>query len=517
VVDVEGQLGGKIAEMNQEERLARQVLVGALVGGLVLRMIAIIWGDLDPGGDGLQRLWNTVEWAAHPRWIGLSGVWPPLHNYLLGGLIWVWKEPVWLARGLNLLMGMTSLLVLRAAIRPRHGDLVASVAMLLLAFNWTHIWLTSSYWVEPPYLLLVFGALYFAEEARAGGRARDAWATGLCLALAVLLRHEGVLLIALFAGWFSWHVRPWRQGLQMMVLPVIACCWQWVEPWWMGGSYFDFVETYRYLKSSENRVHGFALGDRLEQLLLMPAVVPSLLVVIPGFLGLWADRKRWRDDLFGWLFATHLLFMLWMTFQSGWRPQLRYVLLYFVLLFPAAALTWVRWAQRGKKPYVLLCLLILMVGIQASGWYVGRNERRPWGWLPLRIRTEAQISLDDWVRERRDRLAKWPGAEPVEIVHIVTGALEQPWRLPHSLLLGGVYLPAAQVREYNLAYQPQILAGTLPPDLLKADLVVLDTRMGGASSLIAELTNQVKEARIEKIHPHVTILLLTPLAQQLLR
>ncbi|MFZ4627233.1 MAG: ArnT family glycosyltransferase [Blastocatellia bacterium] len=503
--------------MDQETNVARRVLVGAILGGLTLRLIAVIWGDLDPGGDGLQRLWIAVEWAAHPQWQGLSGVWPPLHHYLLGALIWIWKEPVWLARGLNLLMGIGSLFVLRAAVRPGYGELTAAVAMLFLAFNWTHIWLTSSYWVEIPYLLLVFGALYFAEQARAEGRARHAWSTGLCLALAVLLRHEGVLLIALFAGWFGWHVRPRRQGLQMMILPVIACLWQWVEPWWMGGSYFDFVETYRSLKSSENRVHGFSLIDRLGQIFLMPAVVPSLLVVIPGFLGLWAGRKRWRDDLFGWLFATHLLFTLWMALQSGWRPQLRYVLLYFVFLFPAAASTWVRWAQRGKKPIVLFCLLILMVGIQASGWYVGRNERRAWGWLPLRIRTEAQISLDDWVRERRDRLVNWPGAAPLQITHLVTGALDQPWRLPHSLLLHGVYLPAAQMREYNLAYQPQIFAGPLPDDLIKADLVVLDTRMEGASSLITEMTGQGKDTKIEKIHPHVTILLLSPLAQQLLR
>lgn len=503
--------------MSQEKRLTRQVLVGAVVGGLFLRMIAVIWGDLDPGGDGLQRLWNTVEWMSHPRWLGLSGVWPPLYIYWLGGLASIWEEPVWLARGFNLIVGLGSLFVLRAAIRPRHGDLVAVVAMLLLAFNWTHIWLTSSYWVETPYLLFVFAALYFAEETRARGRARDAWATGLCLALTVLLRHEGVLLIALFAGWFAWHVRPWRQGLQMMLLPVLATSWQLLEPWWMGGSYFDFVETYRFLKSSENQVHGFSLVDRLKQIVLMPAVAPSLVVVVPGFLGLWADRKRWRDDLFTWLFATHLLFVLWMTFQSGWRPQLRYVLLYFVLLFPAAALTWVRWAQRGKKPYVLLCLLLLMIGIQASGWYVGRNEGRPWGWLPLRIRTEAQISLDQWVRDRRERLIGWPGSEPIQIVHFVTGALEEPWRLPHSLLIGGVYLPTAQVREYNLAYQPELLAGPLPSDLWKADMVVLDTRMSTASSLIAEIAGKVGDVKIEKIHPQVTILLLTPLAQRQLR
>ncbi len=48
--------GGESAGMDRETNVARWVLVGAILGGLALRLIAIIWGDLDPGGDGLQRL-----------------------------------------------------------------------------------------------------------------------------------------------------------------------------------------------------------------------------------------------------------------------------------------------------------------------------------------------------------------------------------------------------------------------------------------------------------------------------
>ncbi|MEY3283435.1 MAG: hypothetical protein RIR86_1448, partial [Acidobacteriota bacterium] len=84
-----------------EARLARQILIVALVGGTLLRILAITLGDLDPGGDGLQRLAVAARWAVNPEWQGLSGVWPPLHWYTIGSLLRVWNEPMIVARALN--------------------------------------------------------------------------------------------------------------------------------------------------------------------------------------------------------------------------------------------------------------------------------------------------------------------------------------------------------------------------------------------------------------------------------
>jgi len=77
------------------------------------------------------------------------------------------------------------------------------------------------------------------------------------------------------------------------------------------------------------------MTDRFQQILLMPASTPSIFVVLPGLAGLWMARRNWRRDLFLWLFVVQVAFFIFLALTTGWRPQLRYILLYFVNLFPA--------------------------------------------------------------------------------------------------------------------------------------------------------------------------------------
>ncbi len=130
--------------------MAKQIFLAAIVIGVLLRLVAVIWGDIGPGGDGAVRLSNAISWANHPKWQGLSGVWPPVHWYFLGSLIRLWNEPILLAKLVNLICGVGAVIALGAAVRPVFGNLVASVCALLLAIFWTHIWLTTAYWVELP-------------------------------------------------------------------------------------------------------------------------------------------------------------------------------------------------------------------------------------------------------------------------------------------------------------------------------------------------------------------------------
>ncbi|MFM8395925.1 MAG: ArnT family glycosyltransferase, partial [Acidobacteriota bacterium] len=359
-----------------EARLARQILILAVAGGVLLRLLSVTLGDLDPGGDGLQRLAVAARWAANPEWQGLSGVWPPLHFYTLGALLRVWDEPMILARAVNLLLGVFSLLVFRAAVRPLHGELTAALATLILAFNWTHIWLTSSYWVEIPYLLLIFATIHQLQAAVDSAEAQPAWRAGIWLALAILLRHEGIILVFVICVWLMLQKRSWRQLLRFGLLPLGAAAWHWIEPWSRGGSYFDYATTYSQMKAAENLVHAFSISDRFRQILLMPASTPSVFVVLPGLAGLWLGRRMWRRDLFLWLFVVQVAFFLFLALTTGWRPQLRYILLYFVNLFPAAALVWGIWARRWRTWPVIIGLLVLTVTLQSVAWQIGRNEGR---------------------------------------------------------------------------------------------------------------------------------------------
>ena len=510
-----------------EARLARQILIVALVGGTLLRILAITLGDLDPGGDGLQRLAVAARWAVNPEWQGLSGVWPPLHWYTIGSLLRVWNEPMIVARALNLLLGLASLLALRAAVRPLFGELTAALSTLILAFNWTHIWLTSSYWVEIPYLLLIFATIHQIQStSQAGTSQAGAWRAGLWMSLAIFLRHEGIILVLLLSLWLLLEQRSLRQLIRFALLPLGAAAWHLIEPWSRGGSYFDYANTYSQMKAAENIAHAFSMTDRFRQILLMPASTPSIFVVLPGLAGLWMARRNWRRDLFLWLFVVQVAFFIFLALTTGWRPQLRYILLYFVNLFPAAALVWGIWARKWRPWPVILGLLVLTITLQAIAWQIGRNEGRPLGWLPIRIPTTSQANLDRWLGERREQLLHLSRqSRPLRTFQIVPGSLTEPWRLSHSILINRLPISGFELTEINTAYQFEFqqaqhpAAPALQP-LLAADLILIDPEAPCYAALVAALTapnGQSAAPTIRQLSPRVTIILLSPEARQALR
>src|SRR5205085_1708782 len=191
------------------------------------------------------RLANAVAWAERPRWQGLSGVWRPLHWYVLGELIRLWDQPILWAKLINFGCGIGSLLILRTVVRRVFGPLVGSLSALLLAIYWTHIWLTSSYWVEIPYLFLVFLALHYALKAVALNDLRAAFLSGLALTVALLLRHEGTLILGLFLVWLAIHTRNRKLILSFALVPVCVAAYALFEPVLQGGSFLDYLAAYK--------------------------------------------------------------------------------------------------------------------------------------------------------------------------------------------------------------------------------------------------------------------------------
>jgi hypothetical protein len=493
-------------------RLSRAAFAAALGLGLLLRLIAVVWGDLDAGGDGTYRLIYAAEWAREPVWKGLTGVWPPLHFYFLGVLIRVWDEPVILARAVNLLCGVGALFALRSAVRPLFGETVANLSALLLAVSWTHVWLTTGYWVEVPYLLLVFQAAADAARAKESGRKLEAFRSGLWLALAVLLRHEGMLLVGLFALWQLLNVKDRRNLFWFALAPAAASAWHFVEPWLGGHSYFEYAATYAEWKAGENAAQGLSLTDRLRQLVLMPAATPSMFIVLPGLYGLWRARRMLWRDLFAWMFVAQALLFVVMTFTVGWRPQLRYVLLYFVNLYPYAALAWEEMIEGARRRIparaALAMLLAATMATQAAAWWVGRNDRLPFGWLPLRVHHPAQKALDAWVRQ-----TKAAATGELKMRAVATSALEESWRLPNALLVNRAFPSNPDEVEYNAAYIPGFLEGRYPAALAAVDVILIDPRAAFYQSLLGHVNAQQPGVVVRQIHPHIAAWLVSPRAR----
>ncbi len=485
---------------------SQRIFWAALILGVGLRLLAAIWGDIGPGGDGTQRLTLAVKWAAHPQWEGLSGVWPPFHWYFLGSLIRLWHEPIVLAKGVNFLCGIGAIFVLRQATRPLFGALVSSVCALLLAIFWTHIWLTTSYWVELPYLFLVFLSVHYSMRVLSATQdnaqkvqPKDAFLASVFLALAMLLRHEGLILFGLFFLWYVLNIRRAPLILTFAILPMCVGAMHFIEPWLHGHSYFEFASYVKDAKASENLVQGFTLIDCLKQWILIPTTVPSLLVVLPGLYGLWIKRRLIRYDLFSWMFIAQVLFYLTMTFASGWRPQLRYVMLYFVNLLPYTALVWVQWMQKFKARPVLAVLVSFTIAAQSVGWWFGRNDRRPWGWLPIQIPSASQIALDKWIWKTKDE-----NKSNLRIVAVTPASLSESWSLGHSILVDNISPDELSPVEAYVPEVPIILQGHLPPTVTNADVILIDPNALFYSKFQHGLKESGLQWETEIISPHIT-------------
>lgn len=499
-------IGFAPASEKTDAHLSTRIFLIVMTLGLLLRFIAVIWGGLGPGGDGMGRLANAVAWAEHPRWQGLSGVWRPLHWYVLGELICLWNQPVIWAKLINFSCGIGSLIMLRKAVQPIFGDLVASISALLLAIYWTHIWLTSSYWVEIPYLFLVFLAVHYAIKAVSKINLMAAFVSGLFLTIAIFLRHEASLILGLFLIGFVINTRDRKLILLFALLPVCAAIWGVLEPSINGGSFFDYISISKSLKASENQLQGFTLRDCLCQWVMMPASVPSLFVIVPGFYGLWKVRQLARRDLFAWMFIAQVVFYFCMTVTSAWRPQLRYILLYFVNLFPYAAWTWAQLMRRYSARAVLAVLIMGMMATQSATWWVGRNNYLPMGWLPLQVETAPQKALDEWAKT-----IKAEDQREIKFVSFVYGAMSSSWSLPHSLVLNR--LPLSNAEEIYVADSPKILQGELSPSVYAADVILIDPESEFYPRCSGALKEKNPNLRIKAIHSRIAAILLSPRAQ----
>ncbi|HYL98101.1 MAG TPA: hypothetical protein VEZ90_04040 [Blastocatellia bacterium] len=491
----------------QRSSQAIRVFALALAVGAAFRILAVIIGDIGPGGDGAERLALAISWSQHPYWRGLSGVWPYAHWYFLGSLIRIVGNPVLLAKGINLACGVGALVAIRRAARPAFGELAATVASLLLAIFWTHIWLTSAYWVELPFVLFVLLAVSFAMQTLKTLDRRNALAAGTFLMLALLLRHEGIILAALFLAWAAIKIRRFRVVAYMLAFPALLLAWYFIEPVLHGHSYFEYANFVRQAKAGENLVQGFTLKDCLIQWVLMPAGVPSLLVVIPGFYALWKHRRTAVTELFAWMFASQVLFYFAMTLMYGWRPQLRYIMLYFFNLLPYAAVGWLDLIGKLKIRFAcaLPVLLLLTIGMQSIAWWVGRNNRREFGWLPVEIRTSSQKALDQWF----EGLSK-QATRPLSVLAVLPGPVDDPWSLSHSVIAG---YPGNDLVQTRNLYMPEVsgaLAGQLPDYTYQANLILIYRHSVFYKTVIEALQSHGRRFSVKDINPDIALLAVDP-------
>jgi hypothetical protein len=213
---------------------------------------------------------------------------------------------------------------------------------------------------------------------------------------------------------------------------------------------------------------------------------------------LWKARRLVRYDLFGWMFIAQIALFMAMTFSSGWRPQLRYIMLYFVNLLPYAAVGWVQLMQRFPKRPVLTGLMVCTVLMQSAGWWVGRNDRRPLGWLPIQILAAPQVALDRWLPT-----IKTSQNLHASITSLAPGNRDDPWSLIHSALVNYVDLDRLNPLEIYMPEEPKLQKGQLDARVTGADIVLLDPEAIYYKTVLAALRHSQPARQKVVIHHHI--------------
>jgi 4-amino-4-deoxy-L-arabinose transferase-like glycosyltransferase len=485
------------------------VIGGAFIVAVLVRLASSYLGDIGAKSDGMIRLYYAVRWSEEPIWGGFSGRWPPLHWYALGLLLEVWNEPVAAAKTLNFLLGLASIVALRAAAQPLFGQRVALLAAALLSLSWTHIWLTTSYYVEVAYLLFVLLAVRGAMSAAENESWRSSLLCGASLAVAVLLRHEGMLLVPVFLLWYSLRLHAPGHRAAFIVLPLLAVGLNLLEPWLRGFSYADYFLDISAIKIAESELRETGPTSALLSWMVLPSLWPSFVVSGASLLGLWLNRSRLGGDLFAWIFAAQAGFYLTMTFTLGWPVQQKHVMLYFASLLPHAAMVWLRLIDRfaTRKAVLLAALLATTVGVQAFAWGVRINAGQPLGWLPISTQTDAQQALDDWLAEVKERLV---GGNLVGVGHYERNA----WDLRHAALVNRFPNATIGIREVYAPAIQSTLGGRLPDRIEEADALLIDPGAPYYDTVLRSLSERSRPPlSSQRIHGRISALILSPRAK----
>jgi len=167
--------------------------------GLAARLIALPFAGFD-SGDSAMRVWYGWLWADEPSLI-TAGVWGPLHYYLIGAALWLWPDPVWAPIALHVVLGaMVPVVVFLLALEMFGDRRAALLAGLAFAAYPTAIGVSILPRSETPFILLLGAALVLLMRARRpDGRVTHAFAAGLFVGLASMLRYEVWMLLPILA------------------------------------------------------------------------------------------------------------------------------------------------------------------------------------------------------------------------------------------------------------------------------------------------------------------------------
>jgi len=329
--------------------------------GFFSRAIALIFSS-PTDFDAVERVYIAWRWLENPEII-THGVWLPLHNYLIAGVMWFFQDQKFPPIALNIVFSVATAVPLYFFTKNEFGEKYSwfvGCAFLFypLAFNNSLMALS-----ETPFAFFVAVSLYFVSQARKkDGNWHHALLAGLSLTLAAHIRYEGWILIPLFG------ILLWKKTKILVVFLTASL----ISPmFWLLGSYIHYGNALYSIEYQYQDTQATLGGKLKEQLLKRILFVPGGLFlgmsIFVNIIAVWGailsliKRKYNSVWLIPFLGICFILFFKSVT--GSLTIFYKYLILPGMLLLPFCAETINTLNIFQRKKYLKYLILLSMIPI----------------------------------------------------------------------------------------------------------------------------------------------------------
>jgi hypothetical protein len=232
------------------------VILGLVLFSLAIRLFYMPYASIEDA-DSVTRFWAGLRWASHPD-IYISGVWGPLHFYLIGLTTKIFPASSWAPTILHISFSVATVVTLYVFTKLEFGSSRAAfLAALIWALYPVAIRLSIDVRSETIFVFFLSLSMVFLSLAiRRRESALYAVAAGVCLTCAAALRYE------------AWMLMPFL-GLLLIKKPTSAALFfvfSMIHPSvWMIGNFLHFGDpfySFNWGSNFELNWQGHALEER---------------------------------------------------------------------------------------------------------------------------------------------------------------------------------------------------------------------------------------------------------------
>lgn len=303
-----------------------KLFLSMALAAVFIRLLWLVFTDNCYEGDAMARIQQAWQWRCHPTWLP-SPDWMPLFHYVFGTVLWLFNEPFWVPRVVNVFIGVGSVLVYLKVVEKEFGYPVALYSSWWLVFYHTHIFMNGVVQAETLYILVALAAMYYLQKSMETESLAAIAIAALFLNMGSLLRFEGWVFVAVCTAWLYWRTGRVKHVLWLVALSVFVPVWEVYQMWQhtgdpLWGLTFSDLENARQYEN-----YPITLLQRLFMFII--AFQPLLLFMLPVAFRSATQPKGW------WIVAfVPVAIALYKLLTLSLQPTIRYFAFYALLLAP---------------------------------------------------------------------------------------------------------------------------------------------------------------------------------------